>query len=378
MNHKSALRLEHVRDIKAQLRIDDKSAIYARLRGVITHRNNRGGILFLGLQDTTGSIQLIFKHDHFSDAEWLQVKSLRKTDFILAEGFVDVQSQEGLPDRLSLSITTNPIPLSTDLDIAVSEADQPYRRVGGQIILARLKQRVCSVLSESEFVEIEPNLISVNWSGVGLEPMRIEYPGFGYYTYLAPTPVPQLFEAMIATGLPRIYASGKCFSTSYRDEKSSTEASVVFAIAQDTDIGKNYWEYLTKVMLSVFENVKTLPRDTRTFDPHLWETKALKWPPRIEQMDVEVPTVQLFKRPDLGIHILTPKRMADGGLSRPEVIELSRLVFPGRSVIVECAKEIRFGGLKVLTFSFHIERMAYLLENIPMRQLRSNTFWHDS
>lgn len=363
------LSLDYVRDIRSQLRISSDVNLHARLRGIITFCNSRGGVIFFGLQDITGAILLVFEKRNFVSESWQAIRRLRASDFISVRGRV-VARKRGP----SVEITEEPTKLDTKLGISVADGDLSYRQVGGQIILSRLKNRICAYLQSAESVEIEPRLISIRWEGNGLEPLRIQYPGFGYNTYLAPTPFPQLLDTMIATALPRLHTIGKCFTTSYRDENSSTEACVIFGLIQETAIAEDLWKFLTGLIINTFADIETFPDNPDLLAADRWKRQISRWPPTISDLDVQTPTIQIFSPPA----ILARERKnecSDANRKKSvEVLELSRLIFPGKHVLIESSKEIRFGVLRIYAFSVHIERMIYLLEKLPLRMLRTSAY----
>ena len=363
----------YVRDLMAQYRLDPTDGIQAYLRGIVTHRRSYGGMILFGLQDTSGSIRLKADRSQFSKEDWAIIKAIRKTDFVSVSGELILSEKDGPFIRVKKFDQ-----LSDSLDLPISEADPPYRRVGLQIIRSRLRRKLCSILERDGFVDIDTNLISVNWSGVGLEPLRVKYPGFGYETFLAPTPLPQLFEAMIATGQPRLSTVGKCFTTTYRDERSSTESNLVYLLFQEKEFEEGFWDYLTSLVGMIVSNVETAPFKSEHLSMAEIEFKSLRWPPHWSALDVSAPTVQKFHGPAVNAHLGANLPSTDSYFGKVEIAELSRLLLPGKHSIIECARETRFGGLKTVVSAIHVDRLLFILENTPLRLLRTATFWQDA
>lgn len=360
----------YVRDLMAQVRLETTEGVSANLRGIIIHRRSHGGVILFGLQDTSGAIRLKAERSQFSKEAWNDLKFIRKTDFISVSGELILDDKHA--PFINVEKTHR---LSDELDLPISEADPPYRRAGLQIIRSRLRRKLCSILEDEQFVDIDTNLISVNWSGVGLEPMRVRYPGFGYDTFIAPTPLPQLFEAMIATGQTKFLTVGKCFTTTYRDENSGTESNIIYLLFKEDELKPDFWEYLIGVIHAVASNLETLPFKIESLSLKNIKRKYPRWPPYLGLLDVQEPTIQVFRNPVIRAHLGSDVPVDKGHFGAVEVRELSRLLLPGKHSIIECARETRFGGLKTVVAAIHIDRLLYLLEDTPMRSLRTSTFW---
>src|SRR5262249_14189064 len=107
-----------------------------------------------------------------------------------------------------------------------------YRGVGIRIFTARIKRLIERSLDQLGYPRIDVRAISASWIATPQnEPLRVIYPGFGIPVYLAPSPGPQLIEALIATGEDRIYASATSFMAGYRTALDGVEASIVVAKA---------------------------------------------------------------------------------------------------------------------------------------------------
>lgn len=363
--------LEYVRDVRSQFERKQAGKFAAHIRGIVTARTNAGRVQFIELADVTGHIQVVFLAESFPGiGEYDLTKRIRVGDIITVEGEYKL-SNRGV---LSIFPTTPPKFISEDLAIPIREADLPYRAVGAKMIQARIIKHLRQFLDNSGFIEIEPRYLSTSWVGYGLEPIRAVFPGFGLPVYLNPSPLPQLFEAVISTAQPKFYAVARCFSSSARDTRSSTEATVLFCLerlAKPTS-NSNIWDIALRNVRALLEAAETSPADLNlgeaTFVEGQWPLKA----PYVEGFAVQRcvrPSIPFRERPIQGTK-----------LELVEVLQFARVALTRggqQYVFAECSEERRFGAIAVLCTTYHTEHILDLLVSTPFRALRTSTFWND-
>ena len=121
------------------------------------------------------------------------------------------------------------------IDTNLSELDTDLKMQASRMVIPRIKSAIVSVLVKEEFLEIETRLIATDWPKQGLEPMRVQFPGFGASVTLAVSPMPQLLGFMGTTGAPKVFAISKAFATTFRDRFSDTESSIIGIRQLDSD-----------------------------------------------------------------------------------------------------------------------------------------------
>jgi hypothetical protein len=347
--------LKQCRDVQSYLALEGTTAAEAELTGLITAVRPIGRICFFTLRDVTGVVQLSASRDQLSDDAWNAVTGLRTGNLVTAVGTVG-RSKRGEP---SILLEDAPIVRETVLDSPISGAQVDYPHVGTQIFVARLRNRASEFLRDAGYLEIEPKLISADWRTEGVEPLELVYPGFGASAYLAPTPATQLIDALIATGSAAVFAQSRCFSTTYRDEKSSHESVIVAARAVGIGPDEHY-RRIQECVAFTFGELQTLPQ-AGLFPTDQWRQRMVDAPLSGDRSEhVKEPTLVVYRSPNIG--------PSAGGIT---VLELCRLVWPPRRTIAEGSRELLDNGLAFASMVIHIERMASLLRDVPFRHLRN-------
>jgi hypothetical protein len=348
--------LRYARDVGASLQLVPDGEALASLSGLVSKIRSSGRIRFIQLRDVTGSIQLVAEKETLGEASWASVTSMRAGARVSVEGHVG-RTRMG---EASVFLTRPPILRSEDLGRPIAGSESQYANVGMQIFLARLRNRATDFYRASGLVEIEPKFISSAWETPGLEPIQLLYPGFGSTSAcLAPSPSVQLLDAMLVTGTPAVFAASRCFSTTFRDERSSTESLIVAAKFIEATSAQLQQSILDAVEF-VLSELETLPE--AGFHPReSWKTTQISGPsPRRRDRDVDIPTFEVYRTPDIG-----------RGSESVRLAEIYRLLWPARSVIAEGALEQLDAGVYLGSSTLHIERMASLLRDVPVRRIRN-------
>lgn len=345
--------LRQARDVHSFSALHPLGRATATLSGLVTRRHKAKGRTFLQLRDTTGSVQVVLEQDRLGTEGWEAGKAVKKLSRITVSGPLGrTQTNE-----LSVFADSPPTVRSGNLESSIEDGELSYSRVGAQILASRLRDRAEQFFRTEGFVEIEPSLLSASWGSSGLEPLRVRYEGFGIEAYLAPSPSSQLTEALFVTGLERVFAVSRCFTTTYREERSSAESVILMAKAanlQPTSQRKIIREAVTEIL----GDIETLPEDIAPLLRE-WSTDRVVWPPSGTRTRTS-PTFEIFEAPD------APTAPNDGAKLR----EVVRLVWPEHRIVAEGTTEIFDEALEITTITLHVERLVSLLRDVPIRQLR--------
>jgi uncharacterized protein YdeI (BOF family) len=342
--------LRHARDVHSFAALYPLREASATLSGIVTRRTKKKGRTFLKLRDATGTIQVVLDLERLGDAGWEQAKEVTMSARTTVSGTI-AKSTTG---ELSVFADAPPIVRTGSLDTSIAAGEFGYARVGAQILASRLRERAERHFREAGFVEIEPAFLSASWDGSGLEPLRVRYEGFGGDAYLVPSPSSQLTDALFVTGLERVFSVARCFTTTYRDERSSAEAVLLVAKAADLD-SDGQRDLIKAAVTGILGDFETLPED---IDPLLrqWSQTTMPWPPYANET-YTTPTFEIFTSPE--------EHRRDVAVE-----SLTRLVWPPHRVVAEGAREVYDETLTVATITLHLERLVSLLRDIPIRQLR--------
>ncbi|WP_386175125.1 OB-fold nucleic acid binding domain-containing protein [Sulfitobacter sp. R86518] len=370
--------LRYARDVHSHFEANGADGQSASLRGIITKRKKAGRTLFIELVDVTGKIQILMSADRFTDDEYEnKCVSLRKGDIIAVKGSV---GESDSSKTTSIFASHPPEVVLINAENSHELGDKPYLASGTLMIQAQIVQVLEQKLRSLGFLEIEPRLMSTEWRGNGLEPLRAQYPGFGHNVFLVPSPLPQLFEALISTGYKSIFATSKCLSTSYRDVHSSTEATTVFAVERqpiDANVPlQPVWTTAMDCLTDIFSRTgNALPDISKIFEERSYKLSEADWPN--SKLFGDGLTVQRVKAPAIPERLPTVEATT---LSDVEIVDYARIALEhegNRYTLAEATLEVRFDALKVVTTTIHTEHLLGLFSTAPFRSLRTSTFWDD-
>jgi hypothetical protein len=166
-------------------------------------------------------------------------------------------------------------------------------------------------------------------------------------------------EALVVTGADAVFATGRLFSTTFRDEKSSAESLIVSA----RTIGPSHPQHLQLAKQCVeftFGNLETFPEAGLAGLNEWREVQLTGERDNSRSQTVIVPTLEIYEMP-------TFVRAESQG----KILTLFRLVWPPSRTIAEGATEQIGDDLILASTTVHIERMASLLRDLPVRQIRN-------
>jgi lysyl-tRNA synthetase class II len=339
--------LTSVRDIKIYHDLDPSAMIRAKLQGIVTRVDARGGIIFFKLYDGTDSIQLIANRDNFDEATWESIRSIKRLMRLSIDSSVGT-SRSGV-----ISIILQSLPIQTpefNVDLLPDKLTEP-RTIESQIFLARLRSQASKFFADKDFVELETNFISASWEVTGLYPLRVDYPGFGGPAYLVPSPSPQLLRALVVTGKPKMFSISRCFTTSYRDSSSSYQSLTLCA----KEIGGTFDQIINvgvEAIRTILSDIATRPLDA-SFLTDSWPSVELSWPPRPTALKITNPQIHIFKE------------FPNDKVLLNREINLFRICWPPDFILAEGATEILESSVMLNSLTLHIERMVLLVQSDP-------------
>ena len=239
------------------------------LAGWVARRRDHGGVAFIDLRDSTGSVQVVINDEKIAGelrAEWcvlisgivkLRPKGNENSEIATGEIEVVCESLQVLSEAAPL-----PFPVdSGDIGNISEEVRLKYRyldlRREGPAKNLRLRSQVTSaireVMSEADFLEIEtPYLTRSTPEGARdfLVPVRLQ-PGSWY----ALPQSPQLFKQLLmVAGMERYYQIARCFrDEDFRADRQPefTQLDIEISFADQSDV----ISIAEKVLASVFKKV---------------------------------------------------------------------------------------------------------------------------
>ena len=258
------------------------------LAGWVARRRDHGGVAFIDLRDSTGSVQVVINDEKIAGelrAEWcvliegnVKLRPSGNENKEISTGEIEVvcESLQVLSESAAL-----PFPVdSGDIGNISEEVRLKYRyldlRREGPAKNLRLRSKVTTaireVMAESEFLEIEtPYLTRSTPEGARdfLVPVRLQ-PGSWY----ALPQSPQLFKQLLmVAGMERYYQIARCFrDEDFRADRQPefTQLDIEISFADQSDVLK----IAEKVLSNVFEKVINYKIPTPI--PHMTYRDAMK------------------------------------------------------------------------------------------------------
>lgn len=321
----------------------------ADLRGVIIARRKAKTAIFFDLSDTTQSVQLIVSAasdpDLFSQALTLQV-----ADRVHVSGVL-TRTQAGVLtvaiDRIDLLIPRRAL---SDRDLL---ANLSKRDISPRFLLARLGKLAQDLFEAREFLQFSPHYISTRIKGVGVEPLDVVFPGWGATTSLVPSPLPQLLEAAVLSGTPRVFSACRLFSRTIRDGFTSSEAYSVCAVSLEHDLTA-LMALASEAVIRVLEPFLVDPATRSYLDPAAWFTRTAV----VSEVTgrVEQPTQIVYENRAL--------------LSGDVGSQAFRVLWPPDVSVVEGHVAHLDGVIPFGVLTVHLERVVRILYGATLRRIR--------
>jgi OB-fold nucleic acid binding protein len=240
--------LTHTRDIRVYMSLAPARTPRAELTGLASRSAPHGGIVFVAFHDATGSIQVVADQSCLPAAGWRAAVRVRPGDRVRVRGTVD-RTRRG-----ELSVFADDFDLLQRIDLDVISADLPA--VTERVLLARLRTKTADYFRRVErYEEMEPAYLTASEPSP-IEGLSVRFPGYGADTYLAPSPGPQLRSAIVATGYPRFFCIGRCFTGLLRDGYTSAEGLVLCATRLDATI-ESMCALAERAVKEIFSDYKT-------------------------------------------------------------------------------------------------------------------------
>lgn len=345
--------LTSARDVKIYEHLSNEIELIAFLQGIITRVHNLGKIIFYDVFDGTDTIQIIANRQDFSEKDWKSLSAIKISSRISVRGRI------GHSNKGAISLFLKELPTQEVDLLVISPSIVQNEVVSGQIFLAQLREQARNFFHlEERFLEIEPQLISTSWKNGGIQPLRIDYPGFGVFEYLAPSPAPQLLKAIIVTGWNRVFCISRCFTFTYRDSIVGAESPILSAkklmgtLDEMIDLSK-------RAVIEILKRSIADPKQRSFFDND-WLVKQCDWPPIPAKLEIDRPEIQRFNQIESNNQRMKARKIA-----------IFRICWPPNLVLVEGFSELLGGSIPLGSVTIHFERMVKLLSPVELRRIRN-------
>ncbi|MGA8146585.1 MAG: hypothetical protein WB870_03295 [Gallionellaceae bacterium] len=338
----------YIRDALVLRESGSRSIIRCHLRGLVLKVWGREEYRFASIRDVTATVQLFFRKQNLPSV-WQVVEKLRAlTPVMIIGDLAETSEKKTAVFVKSVVILGNPITENRENVEWLSE-----NLLTAQFFMARLRRRATDFFYKNNYEEFEPRYISpdLGQQFPGIDPLRVEYTGFGLFEILSTSPIPQLLEACLVAGREKVFGISRCFSSANRDGYTSAETLVLCAVALNTDFDLLLHEAEAAVRF-ILDDPSTLPDSSRE---HLQKAGWLRvnlsllGPPQTYQQ----PAIEICNVPTSG-----------GTTSK-----LFRILYPpGVSLAEGHAEEAE--TLTISRLTIHLERMVRLIRDIRLGDLR--------
>ena len=218
--------------------------------------------------------------------------------------------------------------------------------------------KICNVIREqlvlSQFVEITSRVISRSIGEEILEPLMIDYPGFGSSVFLSPSPSSQLSEFLTVTMLPKVFTVTSSFSTSYRFPNGASEMPIIMAKA----INLSDSEEKSIIFSTVKMIVESLSDKSITINclSALWN----KLPDNYDYKDGE------FSFVSYSTDVPTMGKLWNSVVHRIEC-----LLDDNGNLLLECMHENINGRIDICSITYYPSQFLSWISKAPKRQIQN-------
>ena len=333
--------------------------IEAELHGIVTSSVVKNRYAYFHIHDGTGSIQVAASVPPLSEQHLEACKLIRQYDRLHLNGkvtrFTNKRTSQTTP-TVSLAgapavIPARPGRASLDQELIESNVGD----VGGQIFLARVRERATTFFQHQKYLDLETRSISSVWQEEGVRPLRIDYPGYGIPAYLIPSPRTQLLKAIILTGRSKVFSVARCFTPTYRDPLVSAESP--FLCAQYLGATLDDLVHLSEdAVRFILQDISTAPVQSEMLTRD-WPRVECVWPPDLQAFQVVTPEIHVYCE-FCGDH--SPP---------PHIQSIFRLCWPQNVVLAEGVIETLQNDVNIGTVSIHFERLVAVIR-MTRRQMQ--------
>ena len=214
------------------------------------------------------------------------------------------------------------------------------------LLSAAIRQAVEGHLARAGFLAVATRILSSGAGNAdGLNPLIAFYPGFGTPVTVAPSPSPQLVDAIIMSGADRVFSATSCFTTSYRDDLDGVETDLVMGKTVGVDLPELL--QLVDELLKAIGDEVSLPASDHPLVRH-----TVAWPD-LSCEPTDLPEVVIAKIP-----------ADDGPGTTVFRVHLSDICAPIEGVLEPFTSHMQIGTLSVFP-----SRFLPLVEHTPVRRL---------
>ena len=311
-----------------------------RITGIVSKKSRPPRRIIVSIKDITGNVIVSVDKERVKD----QVALLKVGKRVRIYGSV-------AKDQQGNNIISDVDRIESIVEIGSSDSIDVFDQEA-LLLTSRISNQIRKELEKNEFQEITTRVISRYLGEEILEPLLVNFPGFGTEAYLSPSPSSQLSEFLTVTLLPKVFTETVSFTTNYRFRNASSEMPLIMAKAinmqpkDEQDLISNITRSIIKELLNQKLIIKTETSD---------------WTETIETCTNSVYTYGIF---NANIPVV--------GQKWNSIVEtIIRLTDDEGNILVEGTHEVISENATLSTFSFYPTQYLNIVQKAPRRVLQN-------
>lgn len=316
---------------------------YVCITGIIHNRWTVKGRFGVEITDLTGTVRVSFADSNISYDKKALSKGKRVR--IIGKTMIDRKGNHCIGSVKKAEILEELSIFSNELDIAEQES---------LVMMSKICNTIRNHLIQCQFVEISTRVISRRIGDEILEPLLVNYPGFGSSVYLSPSSSLQLSEFLTVTLLPKVFSESSSFSSSYRFQNGATELPIIMAKGVNLTKEEEYDAIIKTTKLIV---------DSLSDSSIQINEKNDVWK---ENLTYNKPSDGVFSFVSYNTNFPTM-----GKLWNSIVYLIKRLEDDNGNLLVECMYEKLESGIDICSITFYPSQFLNWISKAPKRQLQN-------
>ncbi len=266
----------HTTDIKKEAETLTGTETTVRLAGRIMIRRGQGKAAFCVLRDQEGDLQLYFRKDELSEADWALFKLVDIGDILGVEGTVFVTNTGELTVRVShFTMLSKSLRVLPEKWHGLTDKEQRYRHRALDLIMnpevrgtfvkrAKMMAAIRKWYTDHGFLEVETPVLQPLYGGANAKPFTTHFNALDMTMYLRIAPELYL-KRLLVGGFERIFEITRNFRNEGMDTRHNPEFTAIEtyqAYGDIEDVIEQTEQIVEACALAVYGTTKFVYEDT--------------------------------------------------------------------------------------------------------------------
>jgi hypothetical protein len=324
---------------------------------VIEKKDFINGTYGIKIKDITGNAWCILDAVNADELSYYQ--NINKGSRINIVGFVDFNKVGNKVIKRIVKIE----PLST-IKSDFSILDSEMKEQASRMLLIRICKKISTFFINYGYIEFESRLITKHWHEDSLEPLQVQYPGFGSPAFLILSPSPQVIDFMETTIVSKAFTISSSFTYSYRFPNGSSETKVIVSKAINLSMQEH-----KQLLLDISSKI-LVELNVKEVTPILYNGI---WPDLIEG----VLYFDKHLESELNIISFSANIPVIGKNWNTNIETIFQVLDKEKNILIEGAREKIGIDSMICTITIYPSQFLGLIEKAPSRQLQNLTRLYD-